>query len=134
MRINIPENEMEFSYARSSGAGGQNVNKLNTKVILKWNFKETKACPKGVIDRLVERYPSKIVDNSYIVMSSQRFRTQKRNKDDCIEKLHLLLDTVRRPPKARKATKPTKSSVKKRIDQKKARGQLKRARNKKIDY
>lgn len=131
-RIKIPFSEFSFTYARSSGAGGQHINKANTKVILNWNINETTCCHPGVIARFRDKYSQFILDNGVVQIMSQKTRSQKANMDDCIEKLHAMINDVRLPPKIRKATKPKKSSVLKRLDTKKKDSQKKRLRNKSL--
>ncbi len=127
-RIIIPFSEFTFSFSRSGGAGGQNVNKVNSKVTLTWDPSLTTACHSGVIDRLRERFSQIFLDNGLIQIVGQRHRSQKANMDDCIEKLHEMLEEVRRPPKLRKKTKPKRSAVLKRLDSKKRDGEKKRQR------
>jgi ribosome-associated protein len=128
----IPYSEYKFTFSRSSGAGGQNVNKLNTKVTLTWDMESSAHCPVGAKRRFAHRYKQYIV-NGNVVITSQKHRSQSQNIDDCISKLNELLMTVRYAPKVRKATKPTKGSVKKRLDSKKRLSSKKRLRSEKFD-
>lgn len=128
----IPYSEYKFTFSRSSGAGGQNVNKLNTKVTLTWDMENSVNCPVGAKRRFVQRYKQYIV-NGNVVITSQKHRSQSQNIDDCISKLNELLMSVRYAPKVRKATKPTKGSVKKRLDSKKRLSSKKRMRSEKFD-
>lgn len=131
-RIKIPFSELSFTFARSSGAGGQHINKANTKVILNWNIAETTCCHQGVIARFRDKYSQFILDNGMVQIMSQKSRSQKGNMDDCIEKLHAMINDVRLPPKVRRATKPKKSAVLKRLDTKKKDSHKKRLRNKSL--
>jgi len=131
-KILIPFSEFEFSYARSSGAGGQNVNKVNTKVILYWNPDSTQAFNSGVVDRFKTKYASQILENGLIQIISQEHRSQKANQDACVEKLYKMIESVLRPPKTRKPTKPKRSAVLKRLSTKKKDGEKKQLRRK--DY
>ncbi len=129
-RIKIPFSEFTFSFSRSSGAGGQNINKVNSKVILNWNINETKACPIAVIERFRNKYSQFILDNGEVQITSQLNRSQKANMDDCIDKLHQMINDVRLPPKIRKKTKPKRSAVLERLSSKKKDSEKKRLRKK----
>ncbi len=131
--IKIPTREFKFTYSRSSGAGGQNVNKVNSKVTLKWDIKNSKSCSEVIKNRFIKKFPKRISTDNMIIITSQRFREQTRNVADCIEKIHLLLKVVSKRVKKRVATGPTKSSIEKRIKTKKNRSQLKKDRQKKIN-
>lgn len=129
-RIKIPFSEFSFSFARSSGSGGQHINKVNSKVILNWTIDNTTACSDSVIERFKTKYRSFILDNGEVQITSQRYRSQKANIDDCIEKLHEMINDVRLAPKPRKATKPKRSAVLKRLDSKRLDSEKKRLRKK----
>lgn len=129
-RIKIPFSEFSFSFARSSGAGGQHINKVNSKVTLNWSIDKTNACSGPVIERFKAKYHSFILDNGEVQITSQRYRSQKANIDDCIEKLHLMINEVRLAPKMRKPTKPKRSAVLKRLNSKKMDSEKKRLRKK----
>lgn len=130
--IKIPFSEFHFSYARSSGAGGQNVNKVNSKVILYWKINETTCCHPDVIQRFRDKFGQFILESGEVQIMSQESRSQKMNQDICIEKLHEMLNSVARPPKIRKATKPKRSAVLKRLNTKKKDSEKKQNRRK--DY
>ncbi|MCK5882292.1 MAG: aminoacyl-tRNA hydrolase [Bacteriovoracaceae bacterium] len=129
--IKIPYSEFSFSFSRSSGAGGQNVNKVNSKATLEWDMESSSVINRGIKDRFKEKYRRFIV-NTKVVMTSQRQRSQNQNIDDCIAKLHELLLSVEFPPKKRKATKPTRGSVKRRLDGKKMDSIKKKLRREKF--
>ena len=131
-RIKIPFSEFTFTFARSSGSGGQHVNKANTKVILNWNLNETSCCPPAVIERFREKFGHLILENGVVQIMSQKTRSQKANMDDCIEKIHGMINEVRKPPKIRRPTKPKRSAVLKRLESKKKDSDKKRLRKK--DY
>ena len=130
--IKIPFSEFHFSYARSSGAGGQNVNKVNSKVILYWRINDTTCCHPDVIQRFRDKYSQFILESGEVQIMGQESRSQKMNQDICIEKLHEMLNSVARPPKIRKATKPKRSAVLKRLNTKKKDSEKKQNRRK--DY
>ncbi len=124
----IPLREFQFTFVRSSGPGGQNVNKVNTKACLKWDVAANSSLPEPVKNRIREKCRRRINQEGEFVLTSQRFRDQGRNVADCIEKLRDILIGALHEPKKRKATKPTKGSQRRRLEQKKARSQVKRQR------
>jgi ribosome-associated protein len=132
--MKIPIKELNFTFSRSSGAGGQNVNKVNTKVSLTWDFKKSESISNAVKKRFEEKYKRYIVNNDQVKITSQRFRNQSRNIVDCTEKLQSMLEKVAVAPKKRIATKPTKNSIAKRIDRKKNKSKIKKNRQKIREY
>jgi ribosome-associated protein len=126
----IPFSELRFSYARSGGAGGQNVNKVNSKVIMDWDLSASPSLPEDVKERFRARYKNLIKENGEVQLQSDRERSQKMNVDDCIKKLHEMIEKVAVPPRPRKKTRPTKSSVRKRLDSKKLHSAKKESRRK----
>ena len=88
IKIEIPEYELNFSFARSSGPGGQNVNKVNSKVILHWHLASSKALPAHAKERFQNMFTNHINEDGMVVVTSQEFRTQKGNIDAVMAKLH----------------------------------------------
>lgn len=131
-KFNIPENEYELSFSRSSGAGGQNVNKVNTKATLHWNARDTLSLPPSVKERFFKKFGNKISEDGVLTLSSQEHRTQHLNIASVVDKLHEMIESIAIPPKIRKATKPSKSSVNARIKTKKAKGDTKKKRQEKF--
>lgn len=127
-RIRIPLREFHFSFSRSSGAGGQNVNKVNTKATLRWQVERSPSLPDDVRARFLERYHRRITHDGELVLTSQRFRDQGRNVADCLGKLRVLLEDVSRAPRARKRTRPTRAAKERRLKQKRVTGQRKQLR------
>lgn len=131
--LRIPLWEIQFSYARSSGPGGQNVNKVNSKAILRWVPAWNQTLPEPVRLRFLARYGSKLTTEGELVLSSEEFRDQKRNQEGCLEKLRVMVQAVARPPKVRRATKPTRGSQERRKDSKTKRGEVKKGRGR-VDW
>jgi ribosome-associated protein len=127
-RFEIPRAEFSLSFVRSSGPGGQNVNKVNSKVQLHWSVTRSRALPDDVRQRLLARYGRRINDRGELVLSSQRYRDQSKNIDDCLAKLRELVLTVLTPPKRRKKTRPPRSASENRLQEKRATSDKKRRR------
>ncbi len=130
--LTIPDSELQFAAARSSGPGGQNVNKVETKVTVTFDYLKSAALSweeKGRIGKHPAVQSCLDADGA-IAISSQRFRSQARNREDAIEKLHELLRAAVRLPKRRIATKKTRGSERRRMDHKRLRGEAKAGRQK----
>jgi ribosome-associated protein len=126
----IPYHEMEFTFARSRGPGGQNVNKTNSAVILRWNLLSTIAVNEETRQRLIEKLQHRLTKEGDILIRSETQRDQDQNKSECIKKLHEILQRALFVPKKRVATKPSRSSVRKRINTKKINSEKKDLRKK----
>jgi ribosome-associated protein len=116
--IRIPLDEFEWSFARSGGPGGQNVNKVASKAVLRWNLAGSPSVPEEVKGRFRERFPSRITTEGELVIASELTRDQGRNRDDCLEKLATMLRSAAVRPKVRRATKPSKASKRRRVEEK----------------
>ncbi|MEX0718399.1 MAG: alternative ribosome rescue aminoacyl-tRNA hydrolase ArfB [Planctomycetaceae bacterium] len=127
-RIAIPKSEFDLSFVRSSGPGGQNVNKVATKVRLRWPVLESPSLPDDVRARFVARNRRRITREGEFILSSQRYRDQPRNIADCLEKLRELLAEVATPPRPRKKTKPSRGAKERRLTEKKQQSERKRRR------
>ncbi len=127
-RVQIPEWEFQWTFVRSSGPGGQNVNKVNSKAVLRWDVLRSPALPADVRTRFVARYSSRLTSDGELIVTSQRYRDQGRNAADALEKLRAMLATVATAPKTRRPTKPTCGSVTRRIESKQARSRKKQSR------
>jgi ribosome-associated protein len=127
-QLSLPKSEFRFTFARASGPGGQNVNKVNTKAMLAWNLQASPSVPPTIKDRFRHKFGTKINNSGDLIITSQRFRDQARNIDDCLEKLRAMLASVERPPKRRIATKRTKSSKLRRLAAKKHKSSQKQLR------
>ena len=127
-KIQIPLKEFEFSYARSPGPGGQNVNKLNTKVFLRWNIRATKSLPETVRERFCQKYHRRISNTGEVVIMSSRFRDQGRNVADTITKLKELVLSVAEEPKPRKKRRRSRAANERRIADKRSQSEKKKNR------
>jgi len=121
--------ELRFEASRSSGPGGQNVNKVNSRITLIWNV-ATSACSQEAKEILRHKWKSRLIGGEEIKISAQEHRSQLQNKEEACEKLDALLLKALFIPKKRKPTKPTKQSKKKRLDSKKLNSQKKQNRTK----
>ena len=124
-RIRIPEEEFSWSFVRSGGPGGQNVNKVASKAVLRWNLTASPSVPDDVKGRLRERLPSRITNEGDLLITSQRYRDQERNRLDCVEKLREMLRAAAIPPKTRRKTKPTRGARERRLADKRRRASIK---------
>lgn len=124
----VPLRELEIRFVRSSGAGGQNVNKVNTKAVLRWAVASSSAIASEVRERFLERFATRVTLAGEIVLSSDRYRDQGRNAADCVEKLRAMLAAVAVPPRPRRPTKPGRAARERRLSDKRARSDVKRSR------
>ncbi|MFN8857478.1 MAG: alternative ribosome rescue aminoacyl-tRNA hydrolase ArfB, partial [Planctomycetaceae bacterium] len=124
-----PDAELRFSYARSSGPGGQNVNKVASKAILHWST-ESESIPPEVRERLLQLFPTRLTNTGDFVISSDRFRDQRQNADDCRERLKEMLQAACRPVKKRRATRPSQGSKRRRLEGKRQQSEKKQGRRK----
>lgn len=120
-----PLGEVRFSFARSSGPGGQNVNKVESKAVLRWNVAQSPSLSAALRARFLERFARRITSEGELLIASQRYRARERNVADCIAKLRAMLDEVARPPKPRKATKPTRAARERRLATKRVQSRKK---------
>ena len=132
-KISIPDEYLSFTFARSSGPGGQNVNKVNTQAQLRFALKECKELNTHVKSRLRKQALQYMLVDGNMLISSQQHRSQQMNRQECLNKLAELIHKALIRPKRRIATKPTAASKRKRLDDKKKRSETKQQR-KKTDY
>jgi ribosome-associated protein len=130
--INIPDLSAEFQFftSRSSGPGGQNVNKVNSKVELRLDIRNSAILTQEQKDLICTKLASKITDEGILSVVSQRDRSQLSNKEDAVQKLYQLIIKALTPVKPRRKTKPTQGSVEKRLTQKRQKAEIKQTRQK----
>jgi ribosome-associated protein len=130
--ISIDENDLDISFVRASGPGGQNVNKLATAAQLRFDSKRA-ALPPDMDARLQRLAGQRMTKDGVIVIHAQRYRTQERNRQDAIDRLVELLQDAAVRPVPRRATRPTLGSKKRRLEGKKKRGDVKALRGNRFD-
>jgi ribosome-associated protein len=126
--IRIPEEEFTFTFVRSGGPGGQNVNKVASKAVLRWHVAGSPSLPEAVRQRLTTLQRRRITTEGDLLVTSQRYRDQDRNREDCLEKLRAMVLEATHVPKARKKTKPTAGGHRRRLADKRRRSVRKQER------
>jgi len=127
-RIQIPESELSESFVRSSGPGGQNVNKVATAVQLRFDALHSPSLTDEVRQRLIRLAGSRATDEGVLVIEARRFRTQEKNRADARKRLALLIRKALHKPASRKPTRPGAAAHRRRLEAKKQRGEIKRSR------
>ena len=124
----IPDEELIERFVRSSGPGGQNVNKVATAVELRFDIAGSPSLPEAVRARLLARRDRRLTAEGVLVISAQRFRTQERNREDARERLAAFVEAGRHAPKPRVATRPSRAAKQRRLEAKRERSTIKQGR------
>ena len=131
--IAIPVEEIGLDYARSGGPGGQNVNKVASKAVLRFDLRHSPSIPEPARGRALVKLANRLTRRGEIVLSCDTYRDQPRNREAVIERLRVLLAEAVAVPRKRRKTRPTRAARERRLDEKKQRGRLKRQRSSAID-
>jgi ribosome-associated protein len=129
----IPDGELHWSFVRSGGPGGQNVNKVASKAVLRWNLGTSEGVPDDVKARFRIQQRNRITVDGDVIITSQRYRDQERNKLDCLEKLRDMIVKASIAPKPRKPSKPSRASRERRLDAKRHQSTIKKSRRASLD-
>ncbi len=127
-RIALDEAELDFSFVRASGPGGQNVNKVSTAVQLRFDLRNSPSIPASVRMRMVRIAGRKLTDDGVLVIDARRHRSQERNREEAVERLLEMIREAAVPPTPRRPTRPTLASKKRRLEAKGRRSGVKRMR------
>ena len=131
--LTIPRDEFRWAFVRSSGPGGQHVNKVNSKAVLRWSVVDSPSLPEAVRGRLLAACRSQVTSAGELVLTSQRFREQHRNAEDCLQKLGRLVRAATVVPRPRKRRKVSAAAKERRLRSKRELAQKKQRRRERFD-
>jgi ribosome-associated protein len=126
--VRVPFREIVFRFVRSSGPGGQNVNRVASKAVMRWNVRASPSIAEDVRARFVARFASRITAEGDLLLAGDRHRERERNREDCLERLSRMLASVAAPPRPRRRTRAPRSVAERRLRDKRARAETKRRR------
>lgn len=127
--IVLSDEELEFHFVRSTGPGGQNVNKVSSKAVLRWNPTTSPALPEAVRARFLVKFAPRLLSDGSIQISRDESRSQLRNRRACLDELVAMLQSVLVAPKKRRPTRPTRGGTERRLAEKRRRSDTKRGRS-----
>jgi ribosome-associated protein len=130
-QIELDEREIQEDFVRASGPGGQNVNKVSTAVQLRFDVARSSSLPDPVRERLIKLAGRRLTQEGVLIIEAERYRSQRRNRDDALERLLALIREACEVDKPRRPTRPTLASKKRRLDSKQRRGETKKLRGSK---
>jgi ribosome-associated protein len=129
-QLTIPAGELEITASRSSGPGGQHVNKADTRIQVRWNVTGSAVLSDAQRGRLQRNLASRLTEQGDLLLACDTHRSQRRNREEALQRLAALVREALIPPKPRKKTRPSRAAAEKRLQEKKHRGQVKRSRGK----
>ncbi|MBU8870893.1 MAG: aminoacyl-tRNA hydrolase [Gemmatimonadales bacterium] len=127
-KVTVPAGELSFSASRSSGPGGQHVNTTDSRIQLRWNLRESVALTEVQRNRLLKFFASRLTEAGELILACDTNRSQRRNREEVVQRLAALVREALIPPKPRRKTRPTAASRERRLQDKRRRSNLKKGR------
>jgi ribosome-associated protein len=128
VNVRVPLREIGFRFVRSSGPGGQNVNRVASKAVMRWNVRTSPSIAEDIRARFVARFASRITAEGDLLLGCDRHRERERNREDCLERLSRMLASVAAPPRPRRRTRAPRGVAERRLHDKRVRAETKRRR------